>query len=180
MGQEPASEGRKQVFGETRQEHAMRHGKRLALATLLAGIGLAFGAAPQTRAPKSLGDETLQQRLARTTKLSEDDVNKLWSQLGAAIKEDLLRGQQVIIPGLGMMRIVRVPEHKDLKDGRPVTIAATNTVEFLASKELTAAANSKGVEPSETVPEYRFKVFPNQTSTERAPSTRVPTQRIGP
>ena len=156
----------------------MRKRNLLALGSLLATFGLVFGTASSARSQKPAGPETLTQRLARLSKLPEADVALVWEKVGVALKEDLLHGQQVQIPGLGTMHIVRIQDHKDLKDGRPVTIAGTNTVEFLADGELTSAVNGKGVEPVETVPEFRFRVFPDSTPGQKTPTVRNPGQRI--
>jgi len=50
------------------------------------------------------------------------------------------------LQGLGVFRVVRVPEHRDLVDGRPAVIAATNYVDFKPFGGLVDAANAAAAE----------------------------------
>src|SRR5262245_3194330 len=83
---------------------------------------------------------TLAGSIAAATKVSEQDVEKVLQALGPAVRDQLTRGQQVNLGGLGVFRVVQVPEHRDLVGGRPATIAATNNVEFLPAGPIVAAA----------------------------------------
>jgi|SRR5947209_2465607 len=161
----------------------MRKGQRLALAGLVGGLGLVLVLATpvhsQKKDPRDAKDDTLAGRLAKATKFSEQDVNKFMQAFGPAVQEELRRGRAVSVPGLGTFRVVRVPEHKDMQvgSGRPVTVAASNTVEFIPAGELGNAANSTGAVPAETVPPFEYVPLPGQTPGQRTPRTRTPGQR---
>jgi nucleoid DNA-binding protein len=107
--------------------------------------------------------------------LQEDDVHRLLAVLGPEIQAELASGKSVTLSGLGTIRVVQIPEHRDLgPDGRPVTVPAVNTVEFLPDAALTGVANSPTAVPAATVPNPTFQPFPNQT---RDPGQKVPPVR---
>jgi nucleoid DNA-binding protein len=154
-----------------------RHG--WALAGLCAALALMGGmtatAQPQRERARTPRDETMAQRVARTTKLSEKDVNRVLQELGPAIRDELGRGRQVALPGLGTFRVVRVEEHRDMgRGGRPVVVPAVNTVEFLADGNLDAAANSAGAQPAETVSGFHYVPLPDQTPGQKVGPVRTP------
>jgi nucleoid DNA-binding protein len=120
---------------------------------------------------------TLKGRIAVSTKLPEADVAKVLDAVGPAIRDLLGRGQTVEVMNLGTFRVVRVPEHRDLVDGRPATIAGTNSVEFLPTGAFAAAANQPGVKPAETVPPFEYNPLPDQTRGLKTGSTRAPNAR---
>jgi nucleoid DNA-binding protein len=150
----------------------MRTHPGFALGFLLAAAGLVLGltASAQTQRPR---EETLTQRLARGAKLSEESADRLFKALGPVIREDLRKGKEVNIPGLGTFRVVRVAEHKDLRDGRPVVVPATNVVEFVGDEAIDVAANSEGAKPAETVPAFQYLVLPGQTPGQKVGRTRT-------
>ena len=84
------------------------------------------------------------QRVARESKLTEEQVTRVLNALGPAVRDELTKGNTVNLPGLGILRVVRVAEHKDMEagTGRLLRIPAKNTVEFLATDGLGEAANS--------------------------------------
>jgi hypothetical protein len=89
----------------------------------------------------------------------------------------LARGKTVGIPGLGTFRVVQIAEHRDMRLGKPVIVPATNTVEFLATGETTAAANATGAKPAEIVPDFRYITIPGQAPSLKVPYSRMPTIR---
>jgi nucleoid DNA-binding protein len=121
---------------------------------------------------------TLQAQLAKDADLPEAKVDKLLKALGPAVLDQIKKGQQVELPGLGVLRVVRIPEHRDLINGRPGTIAATNYVEFLPMANVVTAANAPGAVPAVTVPQYEFNPLPNQTRGGNVGGTRQPSVRI--
>jgi nucleoid DNA-binding protein len=124
-------------------------------------------------------EETLTQRLARRTALSEQNVQRLMAALGPAIREELEKGRQVNLPGLGAFRVVRVQQHRDMVEGgRPVIVPATNTIEFLATGEAITSANGAEAVPADTVPPFQYIVLPGQTPGQKAPRTHVPSSRV--
>jgi len=158
----------------------MRRGNWLALGTLLGGLslGLLFTApAHSQKAPKK--EETLIQRLARKAKLSEDNAQRFMDQLGPALSDELKNGKTVIVAGLGTFRVVRIAEHKDMQigTGRPLTVPAINTVEFLAEASLKEAANSDKAQPAETVQPFQYNPLPNQTPGQKVGRTHTPSTR---
>ena len=81
------------------------------------------------------------------------------------------------LKGLGTLRVVRVPEHRDLVDGRPATIPASNYVDFLPAGGLVEAANAPGAVPQDTVPPFQYVPLPDQTKGLRTPEERMPNVR---
>jgi nucleoid DNA-binding protein len=135
-----------------------------------------LGQAQTQERPK---EETLTQRLARRTALSEQNVDRFLAALGPAIREELEKGKQVNLPGLGTFRVVRVQEHRDMVEGgRPVIVPATNTIEFLATGEALSSANSAEAVPAVSVPPFQYIVLPGQTPGQKAPRTHVPSSRV--
>jgi len=153
----------------------MRIRQQLALGVLLGGIGfasLAYSQAPAQR------EESLPQHLARNAKVSEGMANRIFLALGPTIREELSAGKEVVIPGLGTFRVVRVAEHRDLRNGRPVIIPAVNTVEFLADGDTLETANAESAQPAETVPAFQYIPLPDQTPSQKTPKIRVPPIRV--
>jgi nucleoid DNA-binding protein len=140
----------------------------------LAGLLLAMSADAQAPARK----ETLKESIAKSVKMEEAAVAKVLAALGPAVRAQLSSGQQVELPGLGVFRVVRVPEHKDLVNGRPATIAGKNYVEFLAGGDLANAANAPGAQPARTVGAYDFVVNPRAAPSTKVPNTRAPSTRV--
>jgi nucleoid DNA-binding protein len=151
----------------------MRKSHCIALLALVGVLGLSLVLAGSALSQKP-GDkpQTVKDRIVKDTKLEPADVQKMLNALGPAIREQLRTGAQVELAGLGTFRIVNIPEHRDLVAGRPATVAASNTVEFLATGDLVRAANSAGVVPAESVPPFSYIVNPYQAPTQRAPTTR--------
>jgi nucleoid DNA-binding protein len=120
---------------------------------------------------------TLPQRVARAAKVSEETAGRMFEALGPAIREELRRGKSVSIPGLGTFRVVRVAEHKDLKNGRPVTIPASNTIEFLGEGDAIQSVNTDA-QPAETVPAFQYNPLPNANPGQKMPLIRNPGNRV--
>src|SRR5438128_12005729 len=141
----------------------MRKGALLAVGSLTGVLALLFALTAPAQPPTKPPEETLNQRLARVAELTEEDIAKVMAELGPAIQYEITHGRQVNFAGLGTIRVVRVPEHRDLgQNGQVVTVPAVNTVEFVATSQLKEAANRAGAVPVETVPEYRFNPLPQQ------------------
>jgi nucleoid DNA-binding protein len=143
-----------------------------------AGALLAALSVP-ARSEKPPAEETFSQRLAKAAKTSEENANRVYQALGPVIRDDLGHGKQVSVPGLGTFRVVRVEEHRDLRNGRPVVIPAVNTVEFVSEGALLDAANAAGATPAESVPPFQYVPLPGQTPGQkvgpvRTPGTRTP------
>jgi nucleoid DNA-binding protein len=158
----------------------MRKARWLALAVLLATMGLVAGqSTTKTARPKENKEETIPQRIAKETKLTEQQAEKFYNAIGSAIREQLQRGKSVAVPGLGTFRVVRVAEHKDITGGgRPVTIPAFNTVEFVGTLEVSDGVNAEGVTPAETVPPFQYITLPGQTPGQKQGRTHAPSQRV--
>jgi len=121
---------------------------------------------------------TVEEEIAAEAGMKVDDVKKVIRALGPNIAKRLARGEQVDFPGFGLFRVVRVPEHKDLVDGRPAVITGANYVEFLAGPTLNGAANAPTAVPAATVPPFQFIPLPGQTPGQRVPENRMPSTRI--
>ncbi len=149
-----------------------------ALGGLLGAIALVAGLTSSAQSQKPPAEETFSQRLAKAAQTPEENANRVYQALGPVIREELSRGKQVNLPGLGTFRVVRVEEHKDLRDGRPVVVPAVNTVEFVSNGELLDVANSAGAKPAETVPAFHYTPLPSQTPGQKVGPTRAPSSRI--
>jgi len=164
----------------------MRKRQGLILAGILGAacltIGPAVPAEPTVKTvptPKERPrDVTLAGNVAKASKVSEDDVNKVLKALGPAMREELTKGQAVTIEGLGTFRIVKLPEYRDLKDGKPVVIPARNTVEFVPSEGTLDAANSENAKPAVVVPAFEYNALPGQTPGQKMGRTRMPDVRV--
>src|SRR5262245_33169861 len=141
----------------------MRKRPWLVLAALAGGFGIFIPMEAPAQPAKPRAEETFGQRVARESKLSEEQVTRVLNALGPAVRDELKKGKSVNLPGLGVMRVVRVAEHKDIEagTGRPLRIPARNTVEFLANDGLNEVANSSTAVPAETVPAWEFNPLPN-------------------
>jgi nucleoid DNA-binding protein len=121
---------------------------------------------------------TLVQRVAEASRLSEENADRVLQALGPAIREELAKGKEVSLPGLGRFRVVRVQEHRDLVDGRPALIPAANHVEFVASDALDGVANAAGAKPADTVVPFHYIPVPGQTPSQKVPSLRIAPTRV--
>jgi nucleoid DNA-binding protein len=151
-----------------------------ALAGFLATLGVVGGVATTLAQPQPLRPVerlSLKAAVAKKTKLDEDDVAKVLEALGPIIRDKLANGETIDLPNFGTVRVVRIPEHKDMVKGRPATIAAINNVELVPSDDLVAASNSPNAVPAVTVPIFEFNPLPDQTKGQRIPGTRMPTIR---
>ncbi len=156
----------------------MRTKRWLVCGVLLAGMGLFLGLAGKSYSQREEDEgANLKTRLARKLQVRQQLVNDFFKELAPAVIADLRAGNQVVLPGLGTLRVVRVAEHRDLRNGRPVLIPAVNYVEFLPVQALVAAANSEGARPAVTVPAFQYNPLPQQTPSQRTPRTRTPSFR---
>jgi nucleoid DNA-binding protein len=146
-------------------------GSLLGCLVLLVGLGSA-------QSPGARKQLTLPQRLAEAAKLPEDSASRFLQALGPVFRDELRRGKEVTIPGLGRFRVVRVEEHRDMQNGRPVTVPASNRVEFVAAEIIDTAANAEGVTPADTVVPFQYITLPGQTPSQKAPPSRTPPVRV--
>ena len=144
---------------------------------LTATLGAVLVAAP-ARSEKPPPMSSVTRAVAQRSKVKEEDVAKVLEALAPVLREKLSNGETVEIPGLGTLRVVGVPAHKDMVKGRPVTIEAVNSVEFLPVGELVQAANSANAVPAVNVPQFEFNPLPDQTKAQRAPYVRMPNVRV--
>ena len=156
----------------------MRKPHWLALGALVVALGLSFTVTSLAQPPRPPERLPLTAAVAKKRKLPEDDVKAMLEALGPIVREKLANGETVELPGLGTIRVVRVPEHKDLVQGRPATISAVNNVEFVPVPEVVQAANAPGAVPAVTVPAFEYDPLPGQTRSQRAPYVRMPNDRI--
>ena len=155
----------------------MRKPHWLALGALVVALGLSFTVTSLAQPPRPPERLPLTAAVAKKSKLPEDDVKAMLEALGPIVREKLANGETVELPGLGTIRVVRVPEHKDLVQGRPATISAVNNVEFVPVPEVVQAANAPGAVPAVTVPAFEYDPLPGQTRSQRAPYVRMPNIR---
>jgi nucleoid DNA-binding protein len=162
----------------------MRRRQGLALGALLGAmlLVLAFAGPVHSQKAQAPQDETLAQKVARGARLSEDNANRFLQALGPAIRDELASGKTVNLPGLGTLRVVNIPAHKDMTvggrtGGTPFIAPTVNNVEFLPSAELSSAANAKTAVPAAVVPPFQYVPLPGQTPGQKMGRTRVPQTR---
>jgi nucleoid DNA-binding protein len=150
----------------------------------LMGVLLTLSAFAQTpRKGSGTGAETgrqpLEKLVARASKVGEEDVLSVLRALGPAVRDRLRGGEAITLPGLGVFRIVRVEEHKDLVKGIPTVVPAANYVEFLPASEMSAAASAPGTTPAVVVPPSEFIVDPRHEPSSKSEYLRTPRSRAG-
>jgi nucleoid DNA-binding protein len=155
----------------------MRRKSCLALAAVSSTMLIVACWAEPAHSQRPAADASLTQRIAKASKVSEEDVVRVLRALGPALKEDLKRGRSPEVPGLGTFRIVRVEGHRDLAEGVPVKVSTKNTVEFLPTSEIQDAANASGVEPAVTIRPFEYVPLPNQTPSQKTEYIRTPRRR---
>jgi nucleoid DNA-binding protein len=148
---------------------------------LLAGVAayaVLSKAEAQTQTKVIAKNETFAQRVARYADVKDKDAEQCIRVIGKALLEDLKQGKTDALPGFGSFRIVRVGESKDLVNGRPVSTAAYNVVEFSPDEGVSDAANADNVEAAKFVPAFKYNILPGQTPGQKMPSSRMPSSRI--
>jgi predicted histone-like DNA-binding protein len=155
----------------------MRRHSWLAMSGLSGGLFLLAGWTEPVQSQKVTPDSTLTKRVAKASKVSEEDVIKVLKALAPALKEDLKRGKTTEIPGLGSFRIVRVEGHRDLAEGVPVKVTTKNNVEFLPSSSIQETADGEGVVPAVTIVPFEYVPLPNQTPSQKTDYIRTPRRR---
>jgi nucleoid DNA-binding protein len=149
------------------------------LTVLLSALGLvlAFNEEALSQRLPAKKPMTLKSRVMDYSKLEEKDTNKFLQAIGPSVRDLLAAGQQVEIPGLGLFRIVNVPAHRDLVNGRPATIPGSNSVEFVPTAELNGVANSPSAIANESVPPFQYNPLPGRDPGMKAGNVRMPNVR---
>jgi nucleoid DNA-binding protein len=117
---------------------------------------------------------TLKAAVVKSSKQKDEVVDTVFKALGPAFRAQLQAGRAVEIPGVGVFRVVRVSEYKDLEGGRPVIVPARSYVEYVPAADVTAAANAPGTVPAKNVQGYEFRVNPNAASGLKTENGRNP------
>jgi nucleoid DNA-binding protein len=166
----------------------MRRGTWWALGALLGSLGLLAVLSAQAQPAKDRAkakdkdrdaDEALEKTVARAAREKEETVKAVLRALGPAVRGKLTAGQQVELPGVGVFRIARVAEHRDLgPGGRPVVIPAANYVEFVPAGDLQAAASAPGAVPAKVVPAFEYIPRPGAAPGIRTDKVRTPGTRV--
>jgi nucleoid DNA-binding protein len=147
---------------------------RWLVGTLVVALGLSVVVTGTAQQPRPARDpRSLSARIAAKSGVAEEDVDKVLRELGPEVQRDLASGRSVDLQRLGRLRVVQIPEHRNLVDGRPATIPSRNEVEFLPSQDLVAAANAPGAVPAAVVQPFEYHPF-----TDRVPSNKVPDFRV--
>jgi nucleoid DNA-binding protein len=131
-----------------------------------------------TAAPPAQRDESFVGRVSKASGVSQEDVAKVLRALAGPLKDDLRQGKSVGLNGVGTFRIVKLPEYRDLKDGKPVIIPPRNSVEFQPAGDLAEAANAEGAVPAASVPAFEYNALPGQTPGMRMDGVRMPQVRV--
>jgi nucleoid DNA-binding protein len=162
----------------------MSKGHWLALGALLGTmlVVLTLAAPAQSQKVEKKEEGTLVQKVAKGAKLSEENANRFFQALGPAVRSELAAGKTVALPGLGTLRVVRIPAHRDMTvggrtGGTPFIAPGVNNVEFLPDGGLASAANSATAVPAEVVPPFQYIPLPGQTPGQKMGRTRVPQTR---
>jgi nucleoid DNA-binding protein len=161
----------------TDQENIMRMNRSLLVGGIIGATGLLLGFAGGVYSQRQAAVGPLNKRLAAASGVAEETVAKVTKALGPTILANLKKGRAETVDGLGTFKVVRVQEHRDMRDGRPVTIPASNYVVFTPAENVDSFANEEGVTPESTVPEFKYIPLPNQTPSQRTPRVRTPSIR---
>jgi len=156
----------------------MRKTYGTALVALLVALGVLAVLTAPVQSQKAATKGSLVARIAAAGKIKEEQVNALLIELGNAIRDKIAAGEVVDLPNLGRIQVTRIPEHRDLVDGRPAVIAATNYVTFLPTAALIEASNAPSAVPASVVPPFEFNPLPGQTQGGKVGNTRAPNTRI--
>lgn len=147
-------------------------------AAAVAAIALNLGIVGVANSQRAADPIPLPRDVAKKSGVGEDVVIKVLNNLGPAAAAQLAAGKEVSFSGMGTLRVVRVPDHRDMQDGRPVTVAAYNFVEFIPDAALNQAANKARAVPAVIVEPFQYVPLPDQTPGQRVPSVRMPYSRI--
>ena len=118
-------------------------------------------------------------QLAAEAQVNKDDAKAMLKALSPVIQQRLAKGQTVTLGGLGTFRVVKIPAHRELRGGRPITVPARNYVEFLPQVALVNSSNAITAQPAAVVQPFQYNPLRGraevpQISRVRVPSTRVP------
>ena len=155
----------------------MRKAHWWGLGALVGTLGLVVAAGAQQVQPPRKQPATFEGRMLASSRLPEADLKKFLTALGPAISASIASGQSVTIPNLGTFRVVNIPAHRDMVNGRPAVIDGSNYVEFVPAGNLVGAANAGGAVPAVSVPPFQYIPLPGQTPSQRVPGTRAPNVR---
>jgi nucleoid DNA-binding protein len=143
-------------------------------------VGLVAGFGVSAIAQSQREPTTLQGKLAKAAHLSEPQASRFWEALGPVLVDELSQGKVVNVPGLGDFRLVRQPSYRDFNRTRPVTVPASNTIEFRPNESAATAANAAGSLPAEVNDStMRYNVLPGQTPGLKSPGIKTPSLRTG-
>ena len=162
---------------ETGKVGIMRKARWGALAALVGTLAVVclWTAPARSQRPAPLG--TMPAELVKQSRVNQADVVRVLNVIGPVISQQLAAGRNASVPGLGVFRVVNIPEHSNLVGGRPTTIPSRNIVEFLPDGALDRAANSPNARPATSVPPFQYIPLPNQTPAQRVPPGRTPSTR---
>jgi nucleoid DNA-binding protein len=146
---------------------------QLALAALIVALALTA----QAQVPGGRKVPEFKSDVAQRANLKARTIEKVFDALGPALREQLRAGRQVEVEGVGIFRVVRINEYRDLVNGLPTTIPARNYVEFVPAAQLNTAANTPGAIPARTVEGYNFRVNPNSAPSSKVQDIKVPRSR---
>jgi nucleoid DNA-binding protein len=157
----------------------MRKRKWVGLGVLVGALALmlALNEPALSQRPPTKAKMTLESRVMDYSKLKKEETNKFLRAIGPAIRDLISGGEQVTVPGLGSFRIVRVPAHRDMINGRPATIPGESYVEFLPAGELANAANAPSATPAEVVPPFQYVPLPGRDPGMKVGNNRAPNVR---
>ncbi len=140
---------------------------------LLGVTGIVFSQRP-IGAPSS-AESRLVKDVAAKTKVPVKTVQTVVDALVPEILAQIKRGDTVVLPKLGRIRLVRYAEHKDLEKGtgRVINVPGHNVVALEVEAEADNAVNADGVVPSEVIRDFEYNLLPGQTPTQRTESQKV-------
>jgi nucleoid DNA-binding protein len=144
----------------------------------LAVLGLILGLTGPAHSQRPRPPKSLTEMIADDSGVAVKDVEKVLKALGPNAARVLARGETVDLPRFGTLRVVRIPEHRNMDfNGRPITVAAVNYVEFLPYSDVVTAANALDAVPAATVPPFEYHPITDRIPRERMPNVRTPNIR---
>jgi nucleoid DNA-binding protein len=147
--------------------------------TMAAGVVFLLGVTGLVFSQRPIGAPPAESRLAKDvaakTKLPVKTVQTVLDALVPEILTQIERGESVVLPKLGRIRLVRFAEHKDMEkvSGRVINVPGRNVVTLDMDAEAESAVNADGVVPSEVIRDFEYNILRGQTPAQRTESMKV-------
>jgi len=141
-------------------------------------LGLAGAVHSQIPAPKGQPANCLLPSAGTKSQVAEADVLRVLDALGPVMLEEIRQGNQEKLQKVGIFKIVRIAEHKDIErgTGRPMT-CLPRTTWFLIGRRNGNRRRCGGRAPGGIRAQFEYNTLPGQTPAQKTGRTKVPPVR---